>query len=472
MSSILWPIIFWVATGFSFSGLAQTNCDQVANRAECRLQQAQQSAQASGQNFAEDEDIKGVEIALALMNALTSSMAFGSLGAPSTCPSSISYQIFIWTARLQSFFEIFWFRGFSAQSAARAEIFKQEMDTEAGDYAQTLAYEYLIDENNDTADYYEKKYQYHTLVGAVYVGAGVLAALELMGVICPPTHNGISAKINEPATPEEQRPEPPAEEDEPGPTEEQRQIFQEADKDGDGRLSEQERQNLPAEQLKEIEGTFTDPQKGEVVIDPSKCQTANNCHVYGVGSKQAPETPTTETSSNPRKDLYDPQQTLRHENHPAVTPEFKQKVIEVAKDLEMDPNDLMSIMHFETGGTFDPAIKNGAGSKAVGLIQFMPSTAKGMGTSTRDLASMNAVEQMDYVKQYLSPYKGQLSTPESSYFAVFYPKYLSPKYPDSTVFAQKGTKMYQQNIVFDSDKNGVINKSEISSVYRSRIGLK
>lgn len=201
----VFTVIMVLISNFSFA-FGQADCDRASNRAECRLQQANNAAQATGQSFAEDEEIKGVEIALALMNALTSSMAFGSLGAPATCPDSMSYQIFIWTARLQSFFEIFWFRGFSAQSAARAEIFEQEMNTEAGDYAQILAYEFLIDENNDTADYYEKKYQYHTLVGAVYIGAGVLAALELMGVICPPTHNGISARIADPP-PTDQPPE-------------------------------------------------------------------------------------------------------------------------------------------------------------------------------------------------------------------------------------------------------------------------
>lgn len=41
----------------------------------------------------------------------------------------------------------------------------------------------------------------------------------------------------------------------------------------------------------------------------------------------------------------------------------------------------MAAMAFESGETFSPSIKNAAGSGAVGLIQFMPSTAKALGTS-------------------------------------------------------------------------------------------
>jgi hypothetical protein len=37
----------------------------------------------------------------------------------------------------------------------------------------------------------------------------------------------------------------------------------------------------------------------------------------------------------------------------------------------------MKVMSFETGWTFNPAIKNGVGSWATGLIQFMRDTAIG-----------------------------------------------------------------------------------------------
>ena len=62
----------------------------------------------------------------------------------------------------------------------------------------------------------------------------------------------------------------------------------------------------------------------------------------------------------------------------------------------------MAVMSFETGGTFNPGIRNAAGSGATGLIQFMPSAAAGLGTSTQALAGMSRAEQMKYVEKYLS----------------------------------------------------------------------
>lgn len=45
-----------------------------------------------------------------------------------------------------------------------------------------------------------------------------------------------------------------------------------------------------------------------------------------------------------------------------------------------------------------------ATSGATGLIQFMPATAQGMGTTTAALAAMSAVQQLDYVQRYFKPY--------------------------------------------------------------------
>ena len=60
----------------------------------------------------------------------------------------------------------------------------------------------------------------------------------------------------------------------------------------------------------------------------------------------------------------------------------------MAKRMGVSEDYLYAVMSFETGGTFDPAQKNMAGSGATGLIQFIPSTAEGLGTSTSELARM------------------------------------------------------------------------------------
>src|ERR1044071_1211337 len=64
-----------------------------------------------------------------------------------------------------------------------------------------------------------------------------------------------------------------------------------------------------------------------------------------------------------------------------VSQAFKDKVVKIASDLGTNPNFLMAVMSFESGATFRPSVKNMAGSGAVGLIQFMPATATGLGTT-------------------------------------------------------------------------------------------
>src|ERR1051325_8702175 len=91
---------------------------------------------------------------------------------------------------------------------------------------------------------------------------------------------------------------------------------------------------------------------------------------------------------------------------------FRQKVIQIAANLQIDPNFLMAIMSFESGASFSPSKQNAAGSGAVGLIQFMPKTAKNLGTSTQELAGMTAVRQLDFVELYFMPFKGRLKTIE------------------------------------------------------------
>ncbi|MEM9986123.1 MAG: transglycosylase SLT domain-containing protein, partial [Bacteroidota bacterium] len=79
---------------------------------------------------------------------------------------------------------------------------------------------------------------------------------------------------------------------------------------------------------------------------------------------------------------------------------FAGKVREVAQQLEIPAEWLMAVMYAES--RFDPAVVNRRGSRATGLIQFMPATAQDLGVSAAALAQMGAVAQMDYVYRYLS----------------------------------------------------------------------
>jgi len=144
-----------------------------------------------------------------------------------------------------------------------------------------------------------------------------------------------------------------------------------------------------------------------------------------------------------------------------VTQAFKRKTIAIARRLDMDPGHLMAIMAFETGRTFDPAITNRAGSGATGLIQFMPATARELGTTTSRLALMTAVEQLDYVERYLRPYAGRIGDLASAYMAVLYPRAVDR--PGDHVLFRKGSKAYKLNRGLDVNGNGHVTKAEAAA---------
>ena len=151
-----------------------------------------------------------------------------------------------------------------------------------------------------------------------------------------------------------------------------------------------------------------------------------------------------------------------------VTEEFKDKVMQLADHLGTNPNYLMAVMSFESGATFSPSIKNAAGSGAVGLIQFMPATAKGLGTTTDKLACLNAEQQLDFVAKYFAPYRGRLKTIEDTYMAVLYPAAIG-KGSDHVLF-KRGTRVYDQNRGLDHNRDGSITVGEAADKVRQRLG--
>lgn len=110
-------------------------------------------------------------------------------------------------------------------------------------------------------------------------------------------------------------------------------------------------------------------------------------------------------SSSSKSDLAKVQPTSAPSiSKPAAQLNFADKVREVAARIGADATDLLTLMSFETAGTLSPTKRGphvrGQG-QAIGLIQFMPATADELGTSVEQLASMSAIEQLDYVERYL-----------------------------------------------------------------------
>lgn len=146
-----------------------------------------------------------------------------------------------------------------------------------------------------------------------------------------------------------------------------------------------------------------------------------------------------------------------------VTPDFVASVQWIADELQMPEdgvNMLMACMAWESGRTFSPSVKNAAGSGATGLIQFMPATAVALGTTTKALAKMTAVQQLNYVYKYFAGYKGRLKNLGDVYMAILWPAGVGKS--DDYILWNQDTKptTYRQNSGLDVNKDGRITRAE------------
>lgn len=132
----------------------------------------------------------------------------------------------------------------------------------------------------------------------------------------------------------------------------------------------------------------------------------------------------------------------------------------------MDPNHLMAAMAFETGERFSPSIRNPR-SSATGLIQFMASTAKSLGTTTAKLAAMSVEEQLAYVGKYFRPWRGRLKTLSDVYMAILWPRAIGR--PESYVLWPKGTPAYAVNRGLDANRDGAVTKGEAAAKVNAKL---
>jgi len=174
---------------------------------------------------------------------------------------------------------------------------------------------------------------------------------------------------------------------------------------------------------------------------------------------------TTRTAANDAG-TFDYNRIVGVRGNPNVTPEFIRGVEQMAARLGTRPEYILATMSFETGGSFSPAQKNNAGSGATGLIQFMPNTARGLGTTTAELSRMSSVQQLQYVEKYFEPYKGRLGTLEGVYSTVL----SGSPHPDpnSTLFSSPSAA-YNANRGLDKNGDGRITSGEATAAVRARV---
>jgi hypothetical protein len=149
-----------------------------------------------------------------------------------------------------------------------------------------------------------------------------------------------------------------------------------------------------------------------------------------------------------------------------VSPVFKDRLFWLCEELDINPDYLMACIAFESGETFRADIKNMAGSGATGLIQFMPSTALGLGTTVAKLAEMTPEDQLNFVYKYFRPYRGRLRTLEDTYMAILLPSMVGRPL-ESTLFS--GGVAYRQNSGLDVNRDGKVTKAEASAKVREKL---
>jgi hypothetical protein len=175
-----------------------------------------------------------------------------------------------------------------------------------------------------------------------------------------------------------------------------------------------------------------------------------------------------------------------------LEPLFAQKLVEMCDRLGFDPNNLLSVMSVETAGTMDPAIENTVApfkkkdgsidGYATGLIQFIPSTARALGTTTETLKHMSAVEQLQYVERFfkLNGTAGNIrrNVPGDYYMAVFMPAFVGA--PADKVLGRVGDgsavskgltydAVYQSNKGFDRGHHGYFTVQDVWDTTLGRI---
>lgn len=140
-------------------------------------------------------------------------------------------------------------------------------------------------------------------------------------------------------------------------------------------------------------------------------------------------------------------------------------IVDGARRLGINPNDLAAVISFETGGTFSTNARN-PGSSATGLIQFMEDSdgkkdGKYFGMTRAQFGNLLPLQQMDHVVSFL---KGKGIKPGANVGQV-YDAVAGYGY-------KKGSKAYASNKVWDVNKDGVVAKGEAVTGKRFKAHIK
>ncbi|HPT41513.1 MAG TPA: transglycosylase SLT domain-containing protein [Candidatus Gastranaerophilaceae bacterium] len=146
----------------------------------------------------------------------------------------------------------------------------------------------------------------------------------------------------------------------------------------------------------------------------------------------------------------------------SFTQRENQLINEMAQRLNCNPNDLKAIMYSESGCNTAKVNPNGG---ATGLIQFMPSTARRLGTTTQQLRNMNFEQQLVYVEKYINMARKNARIPQVKKLdaGTLYSLIFLPAFANRETLCSAGSTYYEANRVLDTNHDGHITKADLAN---------
>ena len=134
----------------------------------------------------------------------------------------------------------------------------------------------------------------------------------------------------------------------------------------------------------------------------------------------------------------------------------RKKVRKIAKEIGVESKQLYRLFYIECRGDIN---KVNPYSRAVGLIQFLPNTAKFLGTDTLALQHMQVSEQLDYVRKYLriQLVGRKINDFTDLYLVVFRPSAIGQS--EDYVISEKGSIISNQNPAYRSNDGRITVKN-------------
>ena len=178
--------------------------------------------------------------------------------------------------------------------------------------------------------------------------------------------------------------------------------------------------------------------------------TAGITSTSGGSTPSAGSTPAAVTGSTGSPSAGSPQQAT------GVTGDFATELNRVSSKFNVNPSDMLALMRSES--SLNPQAVN-ASTGATGLIQFMPRTARSLGTTTEELRGMTAAQQMQYVEKYFD----SVRLPSGASAGRLYAYVFLPGRANREVLTTRGEAYYDANIGLDMDRDGNITIADLDT---------